>query len=648
MRSTRLLPLLLLLASGCSAPLVRTESPAVLEKVDALASFAREGWHLPFRVEVFLPEGDQGEELALAQLGELQRAYGDSPFDLYGAQVRVVVDGEAEASLEGDELLLEITVPLEGPPLSAEALLEAVCEDYEWKRSGRWFAAETDEQLVGALRRDLGKLRGLEDELALNCRRLELLAGTLAARARGDEPALLSPSEAEFARTAQYQITFGLNRVLNTLARWRVASQDASFARQREALAVAYHARLIHEVHLDWFLDVVVGGRTKIKVWSADWWDRNSLYKALDTPAPLQVVGGKLAIPTLAGGIRTLLALRLDLSLRACFGDLDQAREDQAPGRAGPALRGELALTAQRLEALRARGGQKHFDSFTAFKELWDARIKNSVKLPIYGLVKSVAEFLGDTRTSHPAPAVSAEQLALLEKDLRPGDVILVRQELYLSNAFLPGFWPHAMIYLGPSEAWSRLKLADGMPLSADPGVRAVLPGYAAPIGGAPARVIEAISEGVVFNSLEHAVQKDYVVVLRPELPEAAVADSIRRALLFLGRPYDFDFDFATDDRIVCTELVYRAYDTHLKFSEGAKDPAIPGVLEVMGRQAMPANDLARLVIYMAKHPQPNASTGYPGKRLRVISLLDRTDANQAEYLTGAAAETRLQASVDR
>lgn len=646
MKATPLL--LLLLLTGCATPLVETESPTVLAEVKSLADFARAGWHLPFDVSVFLPTDDAGEALALEQLAELRRAYKNSPFDLYAARVQVVSEGEAEVSLDADESRLDVRVPLGGPPTKAEALLEALCEDYEWKRSGRWYAEESDGQLVGALRRDLGKLRQLESELALDCRRLELLAGTLEARAKGDEPPLLWPSEAEFARAAQYRATFAINRVLNTLARWRVASADTSFPRRREALTVAYHARLIHEVYLDWILDIVVGGRSKLKVWKANWWSRNSLYRRLDTPAPIQMVGGKPGIPIVAGGIRALLALRLDLGLRACFDDLDKAWAGQPPGRADADLRGELATTSLRFGALRSLGDRKHFDSFTAFKELWDARIKNTVKLPFYGLVKSVAEFLGDTRTSHPDPAVSSTQLAALEQDLRPGDVILVRQELYLSNAFLPGFWPHALIYLGPSEAWTKLKLADGTPLADDLGVRAALPRYAKRIDGAPARVIEAISEGVVFNSLEHAVQKDYVVVLRPDLPESAVADSIRRALLFLDRPYDFDFDFATDDRIVCTELVYRAYDRYLKFSATAKDPAVPGVIEVVGRHAMPANELARLVLYMARNPKPNAKTGYPGKRLRIVALLDRTGEKAAEHLEGAAAEARFEQSVDR
>ena len=40
---------------------------------------------------------------------------------------------------------------------------------------------------------------------------------------------------------------------------------------------------------------------------------------------------------------------------------------------------------------------------------------------------------------------------------------------------FLPGFWSHALLYLGPEEAWTQLERADGTPLGEDPLVKAAL-----------------------------------------------------------------------------------------------------------------------------------------------------------------------------
>jgi len=107
-------------------------------------------------------------------------------------------------------------------------------------------------------------------------------------------------------------------------------------------------------------------------------------------------------------------------------------------------------------------------------------------------------------------------------------------------------------------------------------------------------RVIEAISEGVVFNSLDHAVG-DYVAALRPNLSKVAKAQAVVAAFQFLDRPYDFNFDFATDHALVCTELIWRAY----RPAEG-KDGLLLPLVDLAGRQTLPANDIAKL--YAKEH----------------------------------------------
>ncbi|MBC8008725.1 MAG: hypothetical protein H7067_01350, partial [Burkholderiales bacterium] len=169
-----------------------------------------------------------------------------------------------------------------------------------------------------------------------------------------------------------------------------------------------------------------------------------------------------------------------------------------------------------------------------------------------------VSTLVGDARLRAPRQGralISTAQLDELRGKLRPGDILIERRNWYLSNAFLPGYWPHAALYVGTAADLRALGLAD------DPRVSKNLAAFGAPdaLGNAHA-VIEAMSEGVVFTSAEHSIgEADGVVVLRPRVDVAARREIIARAFDHAGKPYDFDFDFFSADKLVCTEVVYRA-----------------------------------------------------------------------------------------
>jgi len=73
--------------------------------------------------------------------------------------------------------------------------------------------------------------------------------------------------------------------------------------------------------------------------------------------------------------------------------------------------------------------------------------------------------------------------------------------------------------------------------------------------------VIEALRDGIVLTSFEHSGNADYLAVLRPRLSVEQKFKAIMRSLSYYGRPYDYNFDFATDNALVCSELVYKAFE---------------------------------------------------------------------------------------
>jgi hypothetical protein len=216
-----------------------------------------------------------------------------------------------------------------------------------------------------------------------------------------------------------------------------------------------------------------------------------------------------------------------------------------------------------------------------------------------------VSEWMGDTkvyRVDH--CLISASQLKELQPKLLPGDVLLIRHDWYLSNVGLPGFWPHAALYIGTPEErkkffadrevedWVRRK--NPSCIGVDDLLKASAPmAYAnslEPEKKHPVRILEAVSEGVSFSALEHAADADSVVVLRPRLPKTEKATALLRAFHYAGRPYDFNFDFTTDSELVCTELVYKSYEP-AKDMKGLRLP----LTKMLGRPLLPANDIAKL-----------------------------------------------------
>jgi len=185
------------------------------------------------------------------------------------------------------------------------------------------------------------------------------------------------------------------------------------------------------------------------------------------------------------------------------------------------------------------------------------SRIKHGVfGRALYGIQKLGSSMMADLyvkRDHDPGlpPAIHDH----LRDVLQPGDVLVVRKEYAVTNYFLPGYWPHAALYLGSADElaamgvdqhehvqprWDKLS-SDALPDSR--------------------RVLEAMKDGVRIRSIDSPLHSDSIVVIRPQLSQEQIAEALCRGLFHEGKSYDFDFDFARSDRLVCTEVVYRAYD---------------------------------------------------------------------------------------
>lgn len=255
-------------------------------------------------------------------------------------------------------------------------------------------------------------------------------------------------------------------------------------------------------------------------------------------------------------------------------------------------------------------------------------------------LQTEVADFLGDTRVfrdEHEA-LISLEQVHEAVALARPGDIVVERRNWYLSNVGLPGFWPHAALFLGtPPELAAYF--------DDDPSVRAAYGeafttllerrypagwgDYTSPDQEGHTRcIIEAVSEGVVFASAEHSLRADYIACVRPLRPKLEAARAIERAFSYAGRPYDFDFDFHTDSALVCSELVYKAWEPR-EHMRGIRLELV----EMLGRPTLPPN------LAVAQYDRERDTSA------RQLEFVFFVDGNESEKCAHFADENGFRAS---
>jgi hypothetical protein len=143
-----------------------------------------------------------------------------------------------------------------------------------------------------------------------------------------------------------------------------------------------------------------------------------------------------------------------------------------------------------------------------------------------------------------------SEVLADIRETLRAGDILLEKTPFRLTDKLIPGYWGHAAVWIGSEAELRDLGLWDN-PLVAlhREEIRS------------GRLVVEALRSGVEMNTLEHFLNIDSIGILRkPGLTREERSRTILQALRQVGKPYDFNFDVESKERVYCSKLVYMSY----------------------------------------------------------------------------------------
>lgn len=226
-------------------------------------------------------------------------------------------------------------------------------------------------------------------------------------------------------------------------------------------------------------------------------------------------------------------------------------------------------------------------------------RLEQRAFVAWFPLQKGAAELISPVRTQKRHNFISRSDLQWARERLRAGDVLVQRRNWYLTNLGIPGFWPHAAMYVGTLAELDEEfgPAARGVTLGLPPSqyLEEHMPEVFSALtrldgeGRAP-RVIEAIGEGVVVQPFEVSGHADYMGALRPRLDDEERLLAVLRAFDHYGKPYDYNFEFSTDDAVVCSELVYKA----LQSEDGESTIAFP-LTKQNGRYILPPNDIVRI-----------------------------------------------------
>lgn len=180
---------------------------------------------------------------------------------------------------------------------------------------------------------------------------------------------------------------------------------------------------------------------------------------------------------------------------------------------------------------------------------------------------------------------VTSDVIKTIHPLLKAGDIFITRHDDAMSNLFLPGFWPHAALYIGTQEERDALNVS----LSEEDGRN--LESY---------HFLEAKKDGVLFRPIKDTLHVDAFTILRPKLSSDQISEALNNALSHEGKLYDFMFDFSQSNRLACTALIYRSFhgvgDISLSLIEHAGRSCLSA--EVLIKQALESGHFENFADY--------------------------------------------------
>ena len=258
---------------------------------------------------------------------------------------------------------------------------------------------------------------------------------------------------------------------------------------------------------------------------------------------------------------------------------------------------GAIATRLPELQKSLDPSKREYFKGAWAFvSHKWRRRGVVSANNVLSGVVEGVGRLASDIHLTN-TKQVTDDTRRSIGEFLKPGDITVTRHATAVTNLFMPGFWPHAAFYVGTPEQRDAL------------GVQ--VPEDKQPLWTGDICILEALKDGVRFRPIAETLAVDCFVVLRPKLPADVIRQAIERGIVHEGKMYNFDFDFFSSDRLVCTEVIYRSYD-------GIGGVEFP-LVERAGRKTLSAEDLLNFALEQDSF-EPVAIFGVEGCESDIVS----------------------------